>query len=124
MLCVRCASATTPEKVWLAKVRSYRRIVCFLLTDDTLLYDTCTSYVYAQYYSDNDVDGDALMLLTDDMIKQLIPSLGLRSKFLAKWKKFQITMCSTPVSKGTCMIKNQRNLTRSHMALTLSGKIW
>jgi len=47
------------------------------------------------------VDGDAFLLLTDDIIKQLIPSLGLRSKFVAKRKQIQqCTMSGNVVSEG------------------------
>lgn len=48
------------------------------------------------------MDGDALVLLTEDMIKQLIPSLGLQTKFLARWKELGLaTTSNSPVSEGT-----------------------
>lgn len=59
------------------------------------------------------MDGDAF-LLTDDIIKQLIPSLGLRSKFLAKRKQLQQrTMSGNVVSEGyplACRILHKRSV--------------
>ena len=41
---------------------------------------------------ENEVDGDAFLALTEDMIKSLIPTIGPRSKFLAKHKKLLDTL--------------------------------
>ena len=41
---------------------------------------------------ENEIDGDAFLVLTEDMIKSLIPTIGPRAKFLAKHKKLLDTL--------------------------------
>lgn len=40
-------------------------------------------------YTEQDIDEDALLLLTEEGLKEIIPKVGPRMKFLAKLKAFQ-----------------------------------
>lgn len=47
----------------------------------------CTHIMYVHYFTDNGIDKDSIAHLTPDLMKELIPKVGLRIKFNKKWQQ-------------------------------------
>ena len=60
---------------------------------------------------ENEIDGDAFLALTEDMVKPLIPKIGPRAKFLVKHKKLLDTLvnCCIYTCSHICKVQVSRS---------------
>ena len=79
------------------------------------------TYIVTFLCLENEIDGDAFLELTEDMIRTLIPTIGPRAKFLAKHNKLVgtlvIVVCIAMYMNTYVYAKNKCHVVRFILAL-------
>lgn len=69
------------------------------------------------YISENDVDGETLLKLTENMVARLLPSMKLQVKFI----ELQEALNATPTLPSPCVTLSSSNSTHSQSAIDSSA---